>query len=374
MSEDPERVLFPGRCCSDPNVEWVGNIGYGKAGSCRRPVYLFCTRCGVDRFVRCKANASSKCRSCAAIWRSYVQQVALQGLLAIGDGKALLLTVTGPGDAPHCIVHVRKGKRCPFGGQGAECAPCPCTDGPLDVAAFNASYTTRLNRVLEGIKRGEASAMVRGRRAKVPLGYFQGREVQDGKRRNDGAARLALHSHVILFRTDGKPLQLDKRLLKALLIRWGFGHSLRLDRIFHRPGSPKGQDWRRVAYYVAKYVSETADAKGDVPWPRGTMGEYLRPGFRSWSASRTWPQSMSGVIAEQWKRWSAGTEPQAPQALEAPARPLDVFMSSYTINWPLIIKYPTLRPLGRFLEHTPASPKVKRSGIRDPGPHDVEMF
>jgi|SRR5665213_1806263 len=374
MSEVSERGSFPGRCCADPKVEWVGDVGYGKAGPCSRPVYLFCTRCGAERFVRCRATASSKCRSCAATHRSYVQQVASQGLWRIGDGKALLLTVTAPGDRPHCRIHVRKGKGCPYEGNGDGCERCPCTSGPLAISEFNASYTVRLNRVLEGIKRGEASPMVRGHRARVPLGYFQGREVQDGKRRNTEGARLALHSHLVLFRTDGKPLMLNHALLKSLLMHWGFGHSMKCDRIHQRSGSPKGQDWRKVAFYVAKYVSETADAKVDVPWPRGSMGERRRPGFRSWSSSRSWPQSMSGVIAQQRERWGAETEAQAPQAPEAPSRPLDAFMSSYTFDERLIARYPELLPLGRFIDAPAAPPGLKPGWMRRPGPLDVEMF
>jgi hypothetical protein len=292
-------VPFPGKCCSNPSVEFVGQLGYGTAGDCVWPSYLFCTRCSADGFARCKATRESRCPPCARRYRSQVAAVVRQGLEQIGDGMGLFLTVTAPGDRVHGWDH--------FG------VPCRCTpEGGVDLAEFNASFTVRLNRVIEAIKRGEVSARTRPRlvqrgagkvlerlRQPVPVEYFSCREVQDGSRRRDGDGRHALHAHLVMFRSDGKPLQLNKKLLRDLLIEHGFGHAMKLDRIGGSQHGPKARSLERVARYVAKYVSKAVDCRDRVPWKDAGGVRRQRGGYRAWSASRGWGQTMAGVREEQ---------------------------------------------------------------------------
>ena len=329
---------FPGRCCVEPNVEFVGNLGYGQAGDCVRPVFLFCTRCGVEGFGRCRSTRMSRCRSCAGRHRRQVQRMVEQGIRAAPPG--LLLTITAPGDGIHCRRH----RRC--SAEGPTCVTCECTPlGGVDIGESNRTWTARRNRVLEGIRRGEASPKIRGRRATVPVAYFDGREVQDGKRRVGGRGRMALHSHVALVRTDGKPLQLDHRMLRELLIRHGFGHSFKCD-----PLNPSH------SHYVSKYVSKSADVRADVPFGRSMArsvpcgrckgsdgrcvdcdgtgrrevgGTPLRATYRAWTASRNWASSMAQVREEYRKRWLAQADPAAaPEATP----PLDLFGGSYALS------------------------------------------
>lgn len=373
---------FPGRCCADPSVEFVGQLGYGSAGGCVSPSQLRCLRCGAIGFARCKATRESRCPSCARQYRGQVAMVVRDGLEQIGDGMGLFLTVTAPGDRIH--------------GWDNYGVPCRCTpEGGVDLAQFNASFTVRLNRVIEAIKRGEASARTRPRlvrrgsgkvlerlRQVVPLEYVGCREVQDGSRRSDGVGRHALHAHLIMFRSDGKPLQLNKKLLRDLLIEHGFGHAMKLDRIGGIQHGRKARSVERVAWYVAKYVSKAVDCRERVPW-RGADGVQRLGGcYRAWSASRGWGQTMAGVREEQRKFREdgpgvpgAGGDRERSDPSPAPGSgPLDSFRKCYAINWPLINKYPKLKPLRKFLEHPPAPQKVKRSGMRDPGPLDVGMF
>jgi hypothetical protein len=150
-----------------------------------------------------------------------------------------------------------------------------------------------MNRVLEAIRRGEASPLVRGRRRSVRLEYFQGREVQ---------LRGALHVHAVLLPQDGKSLQLDRRLLRQLVVRHGFGHEMVLERIgTSAHGGSKAKTPGRVVSYISKYVAKAADARETVPWtalPHGRQAAY-----RTWTRSRGWPQSMKEVRNAQ-RRWA----------------------------------------------------------------------
>jgi hypothetical protein len=119
-----------------------------------------------------------------------------------------------------------------------------------------------------------------------------------------------------MVRTDGKPLQLDKRELRKLLIRHGFGHELTLKPMPASGGGP---------HYVSKYVSKSADERESVPWGRDEAGRQRRATYRAWSSSRSWPSSMKDVKAEMRAKWAALGDPTAP-ALPAP---LDVFSACY---------------------------------------------
>lgn len=304
MAQDVASEAFPGRCCADPSVEYVGWLGHGWAGDCVRPTFVFCVHCGADGFARCLSTRASQCGTCASRHRRRVEQVVRDGLVRSGDG--LCLTVTAPGDGPHCRRPGKAHRRC-FG-RGAGCDPCPCgTEDGVDLAQFNRDFTANMNRVREGIKRGEASPKVRGHRASVPLAYFSGREVQK---------RGALHSHEPMVRTDGRPLQLDKSLLRGLLIRHGFGHSMTLKRTTKAGPEP---------VYVSKYVSKAADQREAVPWGVDSTGRRRKATYRAWSSSRSWPSSMKEVKAEALAKWLAAADPTVP----APPAPLDASSGSY---------------------------------------------
>lgn len=311
------REAFPGRCCGDPLVEFVPGAGVAVKGKCERPNLMFCVRCGCSADVRCQSSRRSDCGYCASIYRRSVRQVCEDGINKVADGAALCLTVTGQGDRLHCRRH----KHCEV--TGPECDPCPCTPvGGCDVGEQNATFTARLNRVLEAIRRGEASPKVKGRRAPVPLEYFAGREPQLK------TGRGALHAHIPLVRSDGKVLQLDKRLLRDLLMRHGFGHSMYLDRLStsKHPGSKRGyRRTRSLSFYVSKYVSDAADNRAAVPWRAPGPDPDKGKRWRTWTSSRGWGSSMKAV---REARRAAAME----AALGRPVAALDLLRESYAIE------------------------------------------
>lgn len=301
---------FPGRgCCDDPSVEWVGSLNDPslKAGNCENPAWMFCVRCGAQGVMACGTTRRSRCLSCARKYQGRVAQVFEQGIVhgqEVGAGTVVGLTVTAPGNRQH---RMPSGKVC-------DCTPV----GGIDVGEWNATFTARMNRVLEGIRRGEASPLVDGKRQAVPLSYAQAREPQDGKRRADGCGRFALHLHGALYRSDGQALELDVRLLRRLVIRHGFGHELKL-----KPLSPSAG-----ARYFAKYVADASDVRDSVPFGRDGLGRRRKATYRTWTASRNWAVTMKAVRAQQAAHWQAmilAAIAGTPQA----GPPLDAYKDSY---------------------------------------------
>lgn len=285
----------PGQCHGAENLQFVGYAGGGPqfgCSGCERPAFVFCVVCKSNAHWPCNTTRQSRCAPCARRYRHRVEMVCQSGMLG---RVGYCLTLTAPGQNPHCFRHKRKGCQDP------SCDLCPCTPaGGVNLQAWNVDLTSRMNRLLEAIRRGEASPLVRGKRQQVPLEYFQAREVQ---------RRGALHTHVPLVRSDGKPLHLDKRQLRQLAMRHGFGHAMT-----YKPFA-KG-----LAYYCAKYVAKGADQRTHVPWLYGRRNKRGEATYRTWTRSRGFGKSMRQVREELCNRWRQTEE----------AKPtLDSFMDSY---------------------------------------------
>jgi hypothetical protein len=203
---------------------------------------------------------------------------------------------------------------CSGSGSGLGCPHkrCPCTPPEgTDLADWNGHHGKRWNRLLTSIKRAYPSFL-----------FMRGCEVQDGKRRDDGRGRGALHDHCIAWTEE----PMDERLLRRLAVRAGFGHSVDLERV--APSSTQAAD------YVSKYVAKAVDERGEVPWFRyrrakpalevpGLLwddegGYVVRLGdeegedwtawtpvqpasearFRSWSKSQSWGSTMTQLRAD----------------------------------------------------------------------------
>jgi hypothetical protein len=228
----------------------------------------------------CSNHRESKCRPCATRYRRRVQAVAAEGLgqLRPKGWREFFVTVTAPSESPHCMK------------AGCESAPfcrhqlCPCTpwDG-IDLAEWNASAGRRWNHLLTLIERHYGTRPA----------YFRAAEVQDGKRRDDGIGRGALHHHVLV----SVPYAIDKKTLRALAIEAGYGHVVDVQVVSRKSNA--------MAEYVSKYVAKSADRRSDVPWRQqrvdkttGEVTESTDATFRTWSQSKTWGTTMARIRAE----------------------------------------------------------------------------
>lgn len=234
---------------------------------------------------RCSNHRESLCGPCATRYRRRVKSVAGEGLWR-REGFHYLLTVTAPGDRAHC-------KRAGCQGDGETCPHqrCGCTpDGGVVLADWNPTAGKRWNTLRASISK----------HYRVKLQYFRAVEVQDGKRREDGQGRGALHLHFLVW----SPRRLSDRTLRRLAIRAGFGHSLTLDPL--APGS------KAAAEYVAKYVTKAADSREIVPWMGDVVDqetgeifqEQVRPTYRTWSQSAKWGSTMAAIREAARRKWS----------------------------------------------------------------------
>jgi hypothetical protein len=205
--------------------------------------------------------------------------------------------VTAIGDRVHC-------KRPNCSSTDCDHEKCLCTseDSP-DLADWNAAHSKRWNHLRTLL-----------RREFPDMEFMRGIEAQDGKRRDDGRGRGALHDHFIA-RTRGV---MDERTIRRLAILAGFGHSVLVAEC--APGS------KREAYYVAKYVTKTGDERDFVPWRADVVnvetGEVTRclvkARYRTWSCSRSWGLTMAQVRAEaavyaRAKSWESIAKSEASQ-------------------------------------------------------------
>lgn len=229
---------------------------------CARPRIRECIRCGLNVLARCRSTAKRLCEPCSDSYRRRVWQVALSGFIVLGRGQALFLTLTAPGKEQHAdTVH---------GGV------CPCTPpGGVVLAAWNARLPRRWNRFMQALRRHVGTRLT----------YFRAIETQQ---------RGALHEHVILTRSDGRPMVLSVESVRELAITHGYGHSVKLEAVAQIGGA---------ASYVSKYVAKACDERPDVPWVDTETGELLKARYRPWSSSRDWGLRMADVLAAQ-VRWA----------------------------------------------------------------------
>lgn len=229
----------------------------------------------------CSNHRQSKCGPCATRYRRRVQAVAAEGLGQVRPKgwRQFFVTVTAPSESAHCMK------------AGCSAAPfcrhqlCPCTpwDG-IDLAEWNVSAGRRWNHLLVLLEREYG----------VRPAYFRAAEVQDGKRREDGIGRGALHHHALL----SVPYSIDEKTLRRLAIEAGYGHVVDVQVVTARKSSG-------LAEYVSKYVAKSADRRGDVPWRQervdkqtGEVTENTDATFRTWSQSKTWGTTMARIRAE----------------------------------------------------------------------------
>jgi len=156
---------------------------------------------------------------------------------------------------------------------------------------------------------------------KVDVQFFKTWELQ---------SRGALHAHAMM-RVVG--VVTDRRFRAAVRMlskRYGFGPELNVQHV----DLSCGQEVARRAGYCAKYASKSADQLTSVRRLDVTTGEVLTGGFRAWSSSRRWGETMCSVKARR-RVWAASVGASAAalhDAAAAAAGGLDLYPDFYGDN------------------------------------------
>lgn len=138
--------------------------------------------------------------------------------------------------------------------------------------------------------------------------------------------RGALHAHSMM-RTD-EPLT-ERRMVaavKAAALRWGFGEQVKCEMV------DLGDTLQaaKCAGYCAKYSSKGADALPSVRRLNCATGEVRHGGYRSWSSSRRWGDTMASVKLRrcQWAASMAAARTAA-AGLDGDGVALDSYQGNY---------------------------------------------
>jgi hypothetical protein len=168
------------------------------------------------------------------------------------------------------------------------------------LALWHDDIGIRLSRVFEDVRRalnpGESAVAVSQRSTRFE--YMRTYEPQK---------RGALHAHM-MGRVEGVGVT-DKRfraVFAEAARRHGFGKQLKIDQV----DISNPLHAARAAGYVAKYNTKSADALPDIRRLNCATGEIRHGGMRSWSASRSYGDTMRSVQLRrcQWAMAKAQTD------------------------------------------------------------------
>ena len=276
--------------------------------NCERPHWMACL-CREKFLGRCNRSARSVCGPCSESYRRRVGRIFQSGFTDRPTDRVLLATITAPGDTEHFLP---RGDRCP-------CTPPEGTD----IALYNATASKRFNRWMQDLRRQYG-----------PVQYARAAEIQDGKRRRDGAGRGALHFHVLIRAERSGQILKDYGerdpycAMRLLVEEHGFGHELDVQIVAVS-----------TSWYCAKYVSKSADARSSMPWLDLETGELISGNgrYRTWTASREWGLTMKALrrIQRAWAQCESHLDEQTlawlvARAVAAEGGALDLNTLSYT--------------------------------------------
>ena len=263
--------------CSDGHDwEFCGSVNGSVREGCEFPSVLRCNRCLLSMRGRCGATRDHKCRPCAERHRLDISRVGRAGALDRPEG-VFFVTLTAPGKGllpwdPEQCKHA----------EGVPCSgPLGCRVERIAAAVWNASAPRRWNDFVTDLRR-----LVEGR----DVQYFGAWETQ---------ARGLLHRHSLVA-IAGLSERTMSVFVRSLARRHGFGTRSDVQSI-------TGDDARsiaRTAGYIASYVTKGGERASLLDVATGEVREDGR-GYRPWSASRRWGQTLGGVRRER-VRWCAG--------------------------------------------------------------------
>lgn len=232
------------------------------------------------RIGRCDATRSNKCRPCGESHRRRLQRVMVSGtevddLVPDQPGRLFWCTITAPGQDrlpwdPNACRHA----------PDVECSgKLGCQVDGLTAAAWNGFAPRRWSWFVTYVRR------LLGDHVEF-AGSWEWQE------------RGVLHRHFLLRTTTPRSTKNVRVHVRSAARRWGFG--TQFDVV------PLTASAHLTAWYAAKYSSKTADDMDGRQVLNPRTGELLASrGFRPWSCSRKWGDSMGTVRARQRAWWLA---------------------------------------------------------------------
>lgn len=252
------RFLGPSRPGSTPVVH----------ANCQRPNALVCVLCAERLVVRCGTTRMARCEPCALSHRRRLVEVVKSGVTDARYGRVFWVTLTAPG-----VDTLPWAGTCGHASD-ADCSGVKgCRVERYAAAMFNGSGPRRWSWFMTYLRRALGDVQYCG------VWEFQERGV--------------LHRHFVMVVERPLPLRRVKAAVRYSASQWGFGAQYDVQ--------PISGDVARNAWYVAKYAGKTAACMADAPRLDVRTGEWKRgtPGFRAWSASRRYGDSMRTVKERQ---------------------------------------------------------------------------
>lgn len=239
---------------------------------CARPTKLF-NYLGGSMEGRCKATKEKKCRYCASIHRLNLRAVIASGLPDIGESDKplqtafLTLTAFGKNELPFDPAFCDHSS-------GTECSGLiGCRTDEVLASQWNEELKQNWNWFMTDLERT----------LKKDLPYWKCYELQ---------ARGVLHVHA-LVRVPFMSQKNFQKVVKSVARRWNFGDRMKVITVTSRNRGA-------ISAYVGKYVTKGSGLALTV---NKATGELREGGYRSWSASRDWGDSMAKVKEDFRERY-----------------------------------------------------------------------
>lgn len=262
-------------------------------GDCERPTVLACDRCSTAMRVRCRATREDRCKGCGVRHRRDVARVFRSGFSGDRPEGFFFVTLTAGGEADG-LVWDRE--RC--GHEPSECSGDKgCKVQSVPMAEWNSTAPQRWSWFVTELRRS----------LKRDVQFCGSWEVQQ---------RGALHRHVLIW----CPSVTERRFRACVRMgayRYGFGRQFDVQPM----SGANARDVARRAGYCASYCTKGGDRAESIDF---ATGEIKPGGYRPWSASRRWGQTMKAIREEQ-RAWvaerlgrlgSADAEPGGAAALD----------------------------------------------------------
>ena len=255
------------RLWCDHSWQYVGTSKL-PLGDCERPTMLRCTNCESTMRVRCRATREDKCAACGRRHRRNVARVFRSGFGPDRPEGFFFVTLTAGGEAEGLTWD-----REACGHSPGECSgEKGCTVEAIPMAVWNGCAPQRWSGFVTAMRRY----------LKRPIQFCGSWEVQ---------GRGALHRHVLMW-CPGVTQQRFRASVRWCAYRYGFGRQ-------HDTQAISGDDAREIARkagYCAAYCTKGGDRAKTLNF---ATGEIRSGGYRPWSASWGWGQTMKAIRAEQ---------------------------------------------------------------------------